>query len=251
MPVTIVPKSEQAKGEFNGGAILENKPIGFPQDGGMIKPYSNLFYWAHAWTDEGSTIGEHPHKGFEIMSFVLQGDIEHYDSKNKDWRKLNTGDAQIIRSGNGISHAERMNAGAQIFQIWVDPNLNSSLEKPATYDDYPSDSFPVKEIDGVRIKTYKGDKAPMQMDTEGIRIYENTYPAGTTNMILKPDKVYSGFLLNGIAKVDGSGLKSGDYVIIKEEDRVELKVDEEARFFIIESPLRPSYATYSERFNKN
>ncbi len=251
MSVTIVPKSEQASGEFNGGAILENKPIGFPQDGGSIKPYSNLFYWAHAWTDEGSTIGEHPHKGFEIMSFVLKGDIEHYDSKNKDWRKLNTGDAQIIRSGNGISHAERMNPGAQIFQIWVDPNMNKSLEKPATYDDYPSDSFPVSETGGVKIKTYKGDEGPMQMDTEGIRIYENTYPAGTTKMILKTDKVYSAFLLDGPANLDGNELETGDYVIIKEEDKVELKIEGEARFFIIESPLRPTYATYSELFQKS
>jgi len=40
--------SNQAYGEFNGGGIIENKPIGFTQDGGKLKPYSNLFYWAHA-----------------------------------------------------------------------------------------------------------------------------------------------------------------------------------------------------------
>ena len=49
MAVKAYTKENQANGNFNGGEILEKKPIGFPQDGGMLRPYSNLFYWAHAW----------------------------------------------------------------------------------------------------------------------------------------------------------------------------------------------------------
>ena len=41
MVIEIFDKSQQAKGSFNNGEILENKPIGFPQDGGFLKPYSN------------------------------------------------------------------------------------------------------------------------------------------------------------------------------------------------------------------
>ena len=67
MRISITPKEKQGVGQFNGGQILENKPIGFPQDGGNQRSYSNLFYWAHAWSDEGSLLGEHPHKGFEIV----------------------------------------------------------------------------------------------------------------------------------------------------------------------------------------
>ena len=50
MSISIYTKKNQADGNFNYGEILEKKPIGFPQDGGKLKPYSNLFYWAHAWT---------------------------------------------------------------------------------------------------------------------------------------------------------------------------------------------------------
>ena len=50
MAIEFIEKNKQASGNFNNGEILENKPIGFPQDGGLLKPYSNLFYWAHAWT---------------------------------------------------------------------------------------------------------------------------------------------------------------------------------------------------------
>ena len=66
--IEIVKKKEQAYGEFNRGEIIENKPIGFPNEGGGLKPYSNLFYWAYAEANVDSVIGLHPHKGFEIIS---------------------------------------------------------------------------------------------------------------------------------------------------------------------------------------
>ena len=78
MGISVYEKSDQASGSFNQGEILEKKPIGFPQDGGRLKPYSNIFYWAHAWTpDKKSTIGLHPHRGFEICSFVLKLSLIH------------------------------------------------------------------------------------------------------------------------------------------------------------------------------
>ena len=44
MGIKIFYAKDQANGNFNNGEILEKKPIGFPQDGGKLKPYSNLFY---------------------------------------------------------------------------------------------------------------------------------------------------------------------------------------------------------------
>ncbi|MBL0007526.1 MAG: hypothetical protein IPP25_10210 [Saprospiraceae bacterium] len=67
----IIPISQQASGAFNNGKIIENKPIGFPQDG-FVRPYSSL-YWALAEGLLDSTIGLHPHQGFEIMSFCPEG----------------------------------------------------------------------------------------------------------------------------------------------------------------------------------
>ena len=106
MSIKIVKIEDQAKGAFDGMKILENKPIGFPQDRGIQQPYSNLSYWANAWSYNGGLIDEHPHQMFEIMSFVIEGEIQHYDSKFNRWLSLKKGDAHIIRSGNGITHAE-------------------------------------------------------------------------------------------------------------------------------------------------
>ena len=154
MKVNFYPPSVQASGNFNFGEILEKKPIGFPQDGGLLKPFSNLFYWAHAWTPgKRSTIGLHPHQGFEICTFVLKGSINHYDTQLNKWIRLDEGDVQIIRSGNGISHSEEILEKSEIFQIWFDPDLSKSLKKPASYNDYKHDKFKFSKCKRAR----KGD----------------------------------------------------------------------------------------------
>ena len=153
MPIKIFPVQKQIKGGFNDGEIVENKPIQQSPDKTKLQPYSNIFYWAHAWANTTSTIGLHPHKAFEIMSFVLKGEIEHYDTKNKTWIPLQAGDVQIIRAGNGISHAEKLIEGSHIFQIWLDPDISKSLNQPASYNDYKSADFPVITRNGFTITT--------------------------------------------------------------------------------------------------
>ena len=244
MAVSIFPKEQQAHGAFDGGAILENKPIGFPQDGGKVKPYSTLFYWAHAWSDKGGLIGEHPHKGFEIMSFVLSGEIEHYDSKLKGWKKLKAGDVQIIRAGSGITHAEKINANSSIFQIWFDPNLNETLSKPASYNDYTGDSFPVLEDKESKAKVMVGG-TQLTMDSKVDYIQEITFLASEKTFPLKKDSIYSFFILDGSLDLNGKKMSKGDYAIVKAETEMKLTgIEKNARIFIVKTPLDPGFETY-------
>ncbi len=246
MSITIKPVKEQSTGQFNGGAILENKPVVPGGNGNSFKPFSNLFYWANAWSDNGSTIGEHPHQAFEIMSFVLKGNIDHYDNKNKAWIPLQEGDVQIIRAGSGISHAERLNAGSQIFQIWFDPNLEKAMSQPASYNDYTSADFPVINIDGRSEKTYKGENAPIQMASEGVIIKDLTLSAQEHTIPLKNNTFLIGYLIEGNVSVDGNLIKKDDSFVIKEQTEMKIKAENESRIFTIELPVRPGYRTYAE-----
>ena len=115
MSIRIIPKAQQGTGAFNGGEIVEKKPIGFPKDYSTVRPYSNLFYWVHARAVTDSTIGLHPHQGFDICFFVLKGEIRYYDTQ---------------------------------MQIWFDPNLDRTLGQPASYNDYRSADFPEKAEPG-------------------------------------------------------------------------------------------------------
>lgn len=248
MKINIVPRARQAQGAFNGGEIVENKPIGFPQDGGEVRPYSNLFYWARAVAVVDSTIGLHPHQGFEIMSFVLEGRIRHFDTKLNEWKPLAAGDAQIIRAGSGISHAEFMAMGAVMFQIWVDPDLSKTLGQPASYDDYPNEVFPRSEQDGIEVKTWVGEGSPFYLQAEGIRIFEwRMPPRSATEPLLPEGKMWSCYVIEGEGKVAGRPCHTDDFLIIESEAPVAFATERGARIFIIESPIRPSYPTYWER----
>jgi quercetin 2,3-dioxygenase len=246
MHLDIIHKAEQGKGEFNFGAILENKPIGFPGEGGRGKPYSSLFYWAHAWTPGGdSTIGLHPHKGFEIMSFVLHGDIEHYDTGLRSWRSLGAGDMQIIRSGSGISHSEKIMGGASIFQIWMDPNLNVTLGKPASYDDYSSESFPLTARGGMVVKTYKGEGSPLHMDTPGVRIEELRIPAGSHTLAWGHGEVLSAYVISGELTLNARKLHPDDFFTASGEGELAVETQTDAKLFVIYAPMETGYPTYA------
>ena len=248
MNIKIQRKSQQAKGQFNGGAILENKPIGFPQDRGLQVPYSNLFYWAHAWSDEGSLIGEHPHQGFEILTVVLEGDIVHYDNKNKSWFPLQKGDVQIIRAGSGISHAEQINPGGQVFQIWFDPDLTKTLSHEPTYNDYKNHELPVAEKDGMTVKTIKGEGSPLKMVTPGVSIFEILLKDGIHHFDLNEQNLASLYLISGYLKLDEHLLEKDDFAIVSGETNLVFEAETPCSILIIQSPEKIYYTPYMELY---
>ena len=206
--IRVIVKENQANGAFNNREIIESKPIGFPQDGGETKPYSNLFYWAHAWTtNKSSTIGLHPHQGFEICSFVLKGYINHFDTKLNSWIRLEEGDVQVIRSGNGISHSEEIGEKSEIFQIWFDPDISKTLNIDATYDDYKLNDFELIESDNYIKKIIKGDRSPLKLLSENININEFYFNSGDFKHKLNLSLISSIFVIDGEGQFNNQKIK--------------------------------------------
>ncbi len=247
MGINIFSNDDQANGNFNNGEILEKKPIGFPQDGGKLKPYSNLFYWAHAWTlNKKSTIDLHPHQGFEICSFILKGNINHFDTKLNKWISLSEGDVQIIRSRNGISHSEEIDNKSEIFQIWFDPDISESLKKEASYSDYKSSEFKRIESKNKNTKIIVGQDSPIKMDSQGILINEYEFQIGKHNLNIKKKSIHSIFILKGKIKLKSVLLTKGTFLKIENLDFLNFQVIQNSKVFEIISPLNPSYRTYSQ-----
>jgi quercetin 2,3-dioxygenase len=247
MSVTIYPFEKQHKGGFNGGEIVENKPVQLSDDG-KLQPYSSLFYWANAIAKTDSTIGLHPHQAFEIMSFVLEGEIEHYDTKNQKWIPLKAGDVQIIRAGSGISHAERLHKNGRIFQIWLDPDLKKTFRVPATYNDYAADLFPATPENGFSVKTFKGEGAPLSMETPGITIREIGMKKGAHRLPVNDSEVLSIYVLNGVVNVGNQTAKQDDFIVVNDENEFRFSSEDAATLFVITSPAKVNYETYVSRY---
>ncbi len=246
MAIQVIAKNQQAEGSFNSGSIIENKPIGFPSDGGSISPYSNLFYWANAEALEESTIGLHPHKGFEIMSLVLDGKIKHYDTLIDDWIELNKGDLQVIRSGHGIQHSEHLYAGARIFQIWLDPNLKKSLSQAPTYDDYRAEEFYSEEVNGLSIKKLIGGNCDVELESD-IKLEDWTIKEYGEHIIsFDSSQTYSIYILEGLFSLDQWRAGKDDFCIIKNQNQLRIKGS--GRMIVLQNPTQVPYATYGQNF---
>lgn len=246
MSVEIISKHHQAQGAFDFGRIRENKPIGFPHEPGGANSMSNLFYWAHAWSDTGGLIDTHPHQGFEIMSYVLDGKISHYDTKYDRWLDLDAGDAQVIRAGNGISHAEKVLPGGEFFQIWFDPDLSKSLSKEASYSDIKGSEFPSFSTENGIVKTIIGEGSPMKIDTEGVSVREVSGVSGHWEMQLEGASIYTIYVLSGEGQSSYGSLVANDFLVIKDEIQLNIEFAKSAKLFIIQSPANVSYQTYAE-----
>ena len=247
MKIEIYQIKDQAKGNFNNGEILENKPIGFPGENGKLRPYSNIFYWAHAWTtNEKSTIGLHPHKGFEICSFVLKGKINHYDTNQKKWISLSEGDVQIIRSGSGISHSEELLEKSEIFQIWFDPDVSKSIHKYPSYNDYKKNDFDIIDLKSKKIKLIKTENSILKMDSEGITIKEYYFKDKQKHQKIEilENKIHSFFLLNGEIELDKKLIVKGDFFKVSDLKELDIKILSNSKVFEIVSPKILSYKTY-------
>ena len=246
--IQITPIRQQYHGDLFGGVFHENRPISFPVNG-RTNAYSNLFYWAHLEARDDGEFGLHPHKGFEIMTFVLKGQLEHYDTKTERWTPLKTGDVQMIQAGSGVQHAERYKRDSEGFQIWFDPDFSKTLGQNAAYTDYPAEAFVEMESDGVRTMDYVGDGAPIQLETEGLRIKKLILAVGEQRLALGSGSVYSIYVMKGAVAFDGGEADKDAFVVIQDQDRVVLTTHQETQLFVVETPKRPSYVTFVDRMN--
>ena len=162
-------KDEQQIELLFDGAFTENKPIPFPNRNGT-SAYSNLFYWAHLVAHETAEFPLHPHEGFEIMTFVFKGSLEHYDTASKVYTPLNAGGVQATQTGSGVSHSERIIKGTEMFQIWFDPDFSKTMSQNATYKDYPVENFHSEHDGDKKMLTYVGENGVVNSVTEGLEI---------------------------------------------------------------------------------
>ncbi len=244
MAMMSYSKEEQASARHDTG-LVERKPVGFFEDNGLLSPYSNIFYWSHMLAPGGAATGEQSHKGFEILTFVLSGELEHYDNSYRGWKNLAAGDMQVIMAGNGFMRKEKLLPGSSVLQVWLDPNLKKALNQPAYYNNYASDRFPISIEKGRSTKVYLGENSPARVQTPGVSVMEVSFGQGDHIYLCRKETFVSGFVLEGSLSVKRDSLDQYDFFIVKEEENLPVSAKSDSRILFVESPLEPDYATYA------
>ena len=245
--VIHLKKEQQQLMPLFNGAFVENKPIPFPDRRGT-QAYSNLFYWAHLVASETAEFPLHPHEGFEIMTFVFRGSLEHYDTATKVWTPLGAGGVQVIQAGSGVQHAERIIKGTELFQIWFDPDFSKTLKKEAAYQDYQAAEFRHETDDGVQRTSYLKEKGPVYFETEGIEIEKIGFDAGVYVEPTDSRATYSYYLLNGEITINDELVTKDSFLVLNEIESITFSVDDKAELFVIKSPSKIDYKRFIERY---
>ncbi|WP_418285648.1 pirin family protein [Halorubrum sp. DTA46] len=107
----------------------------------------------------------HPHKGFEIVSYMIDGGMDHADSLGVE-HTARRGEAMRITTGSGIRHSEFPADGAACngLQLWV--NLpREEKEADPDYVDASAAELPTEETAGAAVTTVVGDGSPIELYT--------------------------------------------------------------------------------------
>ena len=249
MQMTIYDKTQQGKGSFDEGRIVEQKPIGFSGEGSQVTRTGPLFYWAWIEAEGPATIAPHPHQAFEIITYVIGGRGRHVDSLGND-RILNAGSLQVMQAGSGMTHAEyTLQDGMEGFQIWLEPDLRTTIQERPRYTDFSTADFPVESFGpGIQGRRLVGPGSPVDFLQSDATIMELTFSQKGQFV----HSLESGRYLNALAVRHDGHLQNGevgkslahrDYGVVfaDRSGEVTLQGDAGTRLLLIDVPRNPGY----------
>jgi redox-sensitive bicupin YhaK (pirin superfamily) len=196
----------------------------------------------------------HPHRGFQTLTYLIQGAFRHRDSTGGSGL-LRSGGAQLMNAGSGIVHEEmpvpeHLETGGAIegVQLWINLPTRDKGSKPG-YTDLQPESMPWQALAGGRIRvlagTWAGVTGPAQtpaqiayahLELEGGARFEQALPAGWNAAVVP---------LHGRVHIEGREVAADSVALLGEGDRLALTALEPASLMLLAGlPLHEPIAHY-------
>ncbi len=183
---------------------------------------------------------DHPHRGFETVTYLLSGDMEHKDSRGHAGR-LRPGDVQWMTAGAGVVHAEmpaqefaRTGGRMHGFQLWVNLPQRDKMMKPR-YQEIPSSQIPkATSADGlVKVSVIAGDamgeKAVIETRTPIIYLHYKIKPGGVATQQVPGTYNAFAYVVEGEGLFGSERERAGDgQMILFAQDGDEVKIENPA-----------------------
>ena len=182
----------------------------------------------------GQGFGTHGHRDMEIISYVLDGALEHKDSLGTG-SVLHYGDVQRMSAGTGVRHSEFNHSkteGVHFLQIWIEP---AETGIPPSYDE--KHFTPESKTGQLRLIASNDGRDGSVLIHQDASIYatiinggdalEHKLAAGRTGYV---------HVVRGVVTVNGVDLKGGDALKITAESAVSLAKAEAAEVLLFDLP---------------
>ncbi|MCA8915725.1 MAG: pirin family protein [Planctomycetes bacterium] len=235
-PKKIITAHRQSE----GGGFIVRRP--FPTNGlDMVDPFLLLDEMGPADYAPGKAVGapDHPHRGFETVTYMLAGEFTHEDSAGHKGT-LRPGDVQWMTAGAGVVHSELpseriMKEGGRVhgFQLWVNLPARDKMIAPR-YQEVSAASIPkAHSEDGkAHAAVIAGEALGVSavIDTHTPIIYHDwTLQPGAdvTTKVAGEINVFA-YVFEGEALVGGEKLTEGQVAFLGDGDEVQLGAPEGA-----------------------
>jgi redox-sensitive bicupin YhaK (pirin superfamily) len=167
----------------------------------------------------GQGFGKHPHRDMEIISYVLEGELEHKDSMGNG-RVIKPGDFQYMAAGTGVVHSEynpSTQNPAHFLQIWILPDKPGA--KPAYGEKACANATPGK-LHLIASKSGRDDSIRINQDAD---LWLARFTNGqTVTHELKPKRHAWVHVAEGEVTLNGKTLQGGDAAAVSDEGKLEL-----------------------------
>ena len=195
---------------------------------------------------------DHPHRGFETVTYMLAGAMEHRDNQGNRGL-LGPGSVQWMTAGRGIVHAEmpRQQDGLMWgFQLWVNLPASDKMTTPRYQDIAAADIPVVNPASGVQIRVVAGEafgRTGPVGDVATRPLYLDVGLDAENSVELPVPRGHNAFVyvFQGDIDVQGRTLQRGDIGLTGGEGPVVAVAGEDARFLLVAGmPLNEPVARY-------
>ena len=195
---------------------------------------------------------DHPHRGFETVTYMLAGKMRHHDNQGNSGL-LEAGSVQWMTAGRGIVHSEmpeQENGLMWGFQLWVNLPARDKMMAPR-YQDIPPSAVPEVAIAGGTVRVLAGSLGGVTGPVQGIvtePLYLDVRLQGGAEFGTAVAAGHHAFayVYQGAVEIGGRLLQRGELAVLEEGVRVDAVVGAEASAFILvaASPLHEPVARY-------
>ena len=182
---------------------------------------------------------KHPHRDMEIVSYVVNGQLTHWDSVTNTEDRLQRGHAQVITAGQGIWHSElnKRNDWTRLLQIWILPPEPGLPVRYAQHKFAPEDRLnTLLQIVG---NPSNGNEPPLSLNQDvNIYVSELTDTATRVPVTIEPRRQAYLYNFEGSLVIEGlTTLEERDALEIVGPAELSLSPrGEHAHFIVIEMP---------------
>ena len=241
----------------DGAGVRLKRVIGTPQLA-QVDPFLMLDEFKSDRADDYlAGFPDHPHRGFETVTYMLAGAMRHQDHAGNQG-DLVAGSVQWMTAGRGIIHSEmpRQQDGLMWgFQLWINLPAKDKMTAPR-YQDIPPERIPETTLaPGVRARVIAGEAGGVRGPVEGIvtaPVYLDVRmdPRSRTSLSLTPGHSAFVYVYDGAARFgsgpDARDVGAGQAAVLGDGDGLDVETtDSAARFLVLAArPLREPVARY-------